>query len=632
MIPLVQHRRPVSALSILISLGLIAVASAQAQNTSSPDSGSVLAPVVVTATRSPQSSVNLVSDVDSVATRGMRSSAVLSLSDLLGTLSGSELARNGGPGAASSIFLRGASSGQSLFLIDGFRVSSASVGSPSYGSAPFGMASRLEVLRGPASGLYGADAIGGVIQLFTPTARQGLHYQGNAAVGSLGTRQLAAGVSGGSGRISAGLQLSRDKSDGFNAQREGSFGFNADDDGYEREGLLAHVTAQLTPQSELRGIFLRSDVDSEFDNGAFEGAIVRSRTEVTGITSESTLSDSSVVTLKVGRSKDSSDTESSFPSRFETVQDQIRLALRRAVAPGTEMQLHYERLNQGVETVSYGPDAVEERKTNSYGVALTGRENNHIVQLSFRRDKSNQYDEQSNGTFTYGYMLSPALRVGGGYSTGFRAPSFNDLYFPGYGRQSIKPETSRNFEIGAYWDQRSKQNPGGWQGKAIFFDNRIKDLIVYAPTCPDNDPQFSFGCADNVNVAQIRGLSFSLGRQHGGFGWKVNADFLDPQDQTLDKQLVRRAKRQLSAQMGYRWQQFSVASVFKAAGHRFNDAQNTTRLGGYATANLKFAYHFSKNMSTYLNIINASDKDYSTAGGYNSQPRTFMLGFQYQPS
>lgn len=619
--------------ALVIAGSFVCCGVVAAQNTPSDQTGAgeVLAPIVVTATRTPQASVNLISDVDSLPIEAVRSSGALSLGDLLGTLGGAELVQNGGPAANTSVFLRGATTSQSLFLIDGFRVSSASLGSPSYGSAPFGMASRLEILRGPASGLYGADAMGGVIQLFTPTARKGLHYEGDAAFGSLATRQLAAGISGGSAAVTAGLKLSRDTSDGFNARREGSFGFNPDEDGYERDGVLAHLAAQVSPETELRGVYLRTDADSEFDDGAFDGAIVHSQTEVLGFTSESRLAGGSVFLFKLGRTRDNSDSRSSFPSRFETTQDQLRVAVTSTVAPSTELQISYERLNQEVQTSSYTAGSASERKTDSYGVSLTGRENEHIVQLSLRRDNSNQFEEQTNGTFSYGYMLSAALRVGGAYSTGFRAPSFNDLYFPGYGRSGIKPETARNFEIGAYWDQRSAQNPAGWQGKAVFFENRFKDLIVFAPVCPDNDPQYAFGCADNVNRARIRGLGFSLGRRQGGLVWSVNADWLDPQDTTLDKRLARRATHQLSAKVAYAWQKFSVSSVFKAAGDRYDDAQNTVRLGGYATTDLRVSYQFNKHTSTYLNLINAADKDYSTAGGYYSQPRTLMLGFRYQP-
>ena len=379
----------------------------------------------------------------------------------------------------------------------------------------------------------------------------------------------------------------------------------------------------------MRGVFLRNELDTEFDNGAFEGARIKSRTELLGLTNDNALADGSVLTFKFGRSTDTSDTTSNFASRFETQQDQLRAAYTKPVAAGTEFQLSYERLDQEVTTESYAPVESPTRETESYGAAITGRENQHILQLSFRIDKNDQYGEQKNGTFSYGYLLSEGLRLGGSYATGFRAPSFNDLYFPGFGRLSIKPETSKNIELGAYWDQRKQGSSQGWYGRAVVFQNRVRDLITFAPVCPDNDPQFAFGCADNVNQATIRGLGFSLGNQMGGFIWRLNADFLDPKDKTLGTQLPRRAKRQLTAKVEYKWTQFSLATSIRASGARFDDQLNTTRLGGFVTANLNAAYAFSSRVKVFANVINLADKDYSTAAGFNSQPRTIMVGVRF---
>lgn len=627
----VFHQKTIAAAAI----GLLFTATAAHAQFRAPNSNvgpTPLGPIVVTATRTPQSAVNLISDIDSLPTTGLRASGALSTADLLGTISGVDLTTNGGPGSTTSLFLRGASSGQTLVLIDGFRVGSASLGSPSYEALPFGLTNRVEVMRGPASGLYGADAIGGVIQLFTPTAKQGLSYGGDLALGSLGTRHANLKISGGSGALTAGLQVSNDKSDGFNAKRPGSFGFNADDDGYEREGLLGHVTAQFGVGSSLRGVFLRNEVDTEFDDGAFEDARVKTRTELFGITNDNALADGSILTFKFGRTKDRSVAKANFASQFETQQDQFRASYTKPVAKGTEFQLSYERLDQEVTTASYAPVISPSRETESYGTAITGRENQHILQLSFRIDKSDQYSEQKNGTFSYGYLLNEGLRVGGSYATGFRAPSFNDLYFPGFGRLSIKPETSKNLELGAYWGQRSTDSKQGWYGRAVVFQNKVTDLITFAPVCPDNDPQFGFGCADNVNKATIRGLGFSLGNQLGGFAWRVNADFLDPKDKTLGTQLARRAKRQLTANIEYKWTQFSVSTSLRASGARFDDQQNTTRLGGFVTANLNAAYALSSRAQLFANVVNLADKDYSTAAGFNSQPRTLMVGVRFDPS
>ncbi len=587
-----------------------------------------LEPVLDTTTRSSQDPVHLIADVDSLPLTGLRRSGVLSLADQLGTLPGIELSGNGGPGASTGIFLRGASAGQTLTLIDGFRVSSVSLGQPVYESLPFGLTERLQVLRGPASGLYGADAIGGVIQLFTPMARPGRSLSGEAALGTAGTRLLGGSVAGGNDSVTGGIELNDDRSDGFDAQRPGSVGHDDDEDGYHRRGVLVHATAQLSAASQVRSVFLRNEIDSDVDDGDFADARMLKRTELIGLTSDTVLADASRLTLKAGRTTDSVDSRSRLATLIEGTQDQFSAALVRPVAPGVQTRLSYDRLSQDVMAQGYSPDA-ESRTTSSLGISLSGREGPHIVQLSLRRDRSNQYDEQTNGTFAYGYVLASGTRLGGAYATGFRAPGFNDLYLPGYGRADLRPEESRNLELGAYWDQRTPTHPAGWQGKLVLFRHQIDDLIVFSPECPDPDPQYASGCADNVNRARIQGVSLSLGTRTGALTWLIHADWLDPIDQTLDKRLARRARQQLGATAAWQRDALTISASFKAVGDRYDDSSNTVRLGGYATANLSAHYAFGPSFKAFINVVNVADRDYSTAAGFRSPPRTVLVGVRY---
>ena len=135
----------------------------------------------MTATRTPQPIEQLIADVTIIDADEIARSGAQSLTELLQRQAGVEILQNGGPGSTSGVFIRGANRGQTLLLIDGLRVSSASVGAPSLEAVPLDQVERIEILRGPASSLYGADAIGGVIQMFTRTPSE--QFTGNAERG-----------------------------------------------------------------------------------------------------------------------------------------------------------------------------------------------------------------------------------------------------------------------------------------------------------------------------------------------------------------------------------------------------------------------------------------------------------------
>lgn len=581
--------------------------------------------VVVTATARPTPVVDLVSDVEAVDLGSTRARVARSTADLLGSMSGIDLSSNGGPGSTAAVLLRGAGSAQSLTLVDGFRVSSVSLGQTTFEAMPLLLSDRLEVLRGPASGLYGSDAIGGVIQLFTPRAGAAPGALAEVAGGGLGSRRALLGVSGGQG-LRAQVRVSREQSDGFNVSRPGSFQFNDDRDGFTRDGALLTLAGNPTPDTDLRAILLQSEVDTDFDDGAFAGARVLARVRLAGVVAEHQMADGSLLTARIGRTTDRSEAISSFPGTYESTQDQASVAASRRVADDVTLRLGFETLRQSLEASTFAGTAPE-RRTDGYFVSLGGREGAHIVHLSLRHDDSNQFESKTNGSLSYGYVLAGGWRLGGSASTGFRAPSFNDLYYPGFGRESIRPERARSFELGARLDP--PEGGDGWTVRLVAYRNRVRDLIVYAPVCPDPAPQYAFGCADNVNQARVQGLSASLGRRDGALRWRVDADLSDPRDLTLDKRLPRRATRQLAASVGWDAGRYRFGAAVKLVGARFDDAANNTRLAGYGLLDLTAAVRIGGDWALFADVTNATDRDYTTAAGYAQQGRVVMVGLRY---
>src|SRR5690348_555532 len=198
-----------------LSATALFVQSANAQSPGAEVSKAVLLdPIVVTATRSPQRLSTLLADVTVIGADEIARAGQSGLTELLSRQPGIEISANGGPASTSAVFLRGANNAQTLVLIDGVRVASSTNGAAAYEAIPVDQIDRIEILRGPASSLYGSDAIGGVIQIFTKRGEPGARFNASAGYGSYDTSKLAAGVAGGTGPWAYALQLGAGRSSG----------------------------------------------------------------------------------------------------------------------------------------------------------------------------------------------------------------------------------------------------------------------------------------------------------------------------------------------------------------------------------------------------------------------------------
>ncbi|HEX4781279.1 MAG TPA: TonB-dependent receptor plug domain-containing protein, partial [Usitatibacter sp.] len=194
--------------------------------------------IIVTAARSAQPLSASLADTTVIGEDEIQRSTGQSLPQLLQRQPGLEVTVNGGPGGTSGVFIRGANSAQALVLVDGLRVGSSSTGATSLEAIPLDQIERIEIVRGPASSLYGADAMGGVIQVFTKSGSPGFAAQASAGYGTDATRNLSAGLRGGTGMLRYSLQAGATKSEGFNAiVNPANFSYNPDRDGYEASNV-----------------------------------------------------------------------------------------------------------------------------------------------------------------------------------------------------------------------------------------------------------------------------------------------------------------------------------------------------------------------------------------------------------
>lgn len=623
-----KRRRPRAGdpvrITLLFHVLLVAIAAspfAHAQAIQIPKGTAVLEPVVVTAARGPQSAEDLVADVTVIGADEIAQSGMDSLVSLLQRQPGVEIDRNGGPGATSGIFLRGANATQTLVLIDGMRISSSSSGTTALEGIPLDQVDHIEILRGPASSLYGADAIGGVIQIFTRRGERGVHANASVGYGTYETSSGTAGISGGSALARGSLQVSARHSVGFNAiTNPANFSYDPDRDGYRNGSVSA--SGSLTPASgqTLSLQLFRSQLDNQFDAGDnFNDRTITTLTSWQAAT-VNRLASWWNSNLSAGEGDDDSVSKTGYGDYpFRTRQRQYAWQNDFTLSAGT-VTLAAERREERVD-----PDsgfAVDERDTNSLTAIWRRVAGANALQANLRHDQSSQYGGKTTGAIAWGYRISPAWRFTASAGTAFRVPTFNDLYYPGYSNPDLRPETSRNVEAGIHAAGRIGE--ASWQAQAVGYYNRVRDLIVFQ--C-----DVDFNCRpNNVADATLEGVTLN-----GDWSWydtavHASADLQSPTDDASGHLLPRRARRHATLSFSQQAGPARLTVEWVGSSERYDDAENLHRLGGYGIVNLAAEWSLAHGVTLFIRGDNVLDKNYELAADYATGGARFFAGARWQ--
>jgi vitamin B12 transporter len=463
-------------------LGLLPLACFAAFPAWSQTTASALKEVVVTATRTETRADELVSDVTVITRDTIEASTARTLPELLARSAGLQFSSSGGLGKTSSVFIRGAENRHTILLVDGVRLGSATTGNPTWDNIPVDMIERIEVLKGPASALYGSEGVGGVVQVFTRKGSAGFHPNASLTVGSGRHRKLAAGASGGQGDLGYSVGVQSTREEGFSATNERvPFGnFNPDPDGFRQDAIDASMRYAINRDWRLDAGLLHSEGVSEFDDGPGRDArdVVRSHVAHLGVKGRIVAAWQSELRIAQGDDTDRSEV-AAFPGAFNTRQRQWSW-LNTVDTPLGAVLAGLERRVQKVNsTTAY---AVTERAINSAFAGINGSSGRHSWQANIRRDNSSQFGSSSTGFVGYGYRITPAWRVNASHGTSFVAPSFNQLYFPNFGNPLLQPERGRNTDLGLTW------SAAGHEVKLVRFDNKIRGYMT-STTIPTNIPQ-----------------------------------------------------------------------------------------------------------------------------------------------
>lgn len=615
---LLAARRPLFALSALAM-----ATCAHAQNK--------LDTVVTTATRTPQKLSEVLADLTVITRADIERQAASSLADLLRNNGCAEMVRNGGAAATTSMFLRGADSRHTLVLIDGVKVDSQSTGGASWQSLPLSQIERVEVLKGPASAIYGSDAVGGVVQIFTRKGAGRTNADIGVAAGNLGTYKADAGLFGATGIFDYALTGAFEGTDGFNATTpESTFSYVPDRDGHRKRQAMLRVGAQFSAGQRVEALVMRTYTRGQYDGSRsrpLADDISKQDADAARLAWTAQWTPALQTQLSYGESRDRYETSPS-PYLTDTRVRSLALTGFYKLTPGQQLNFTAERIEDKLENSGLVTAGVGKRDRDGFGLGWLMSAGAFDLQAHARHDRDSQFGDVNTGTLLAGYEIATGLRVVGSVGSAFRAPTIyqqGTVYGPDLSKPGVQPldaERGRNVELGLKWAQ------GEHTFSATAYRNRISNLIVFGAAGSCNS---GFGCYQNVDKARLQGVSLAGATKVADVNLRATVDLQKPTNQTNGLLLARRAKRLGTISADWMLGAWTLGAAVQASGPRFDNATNTRRLGGYALANLSAQVAVSREVKLQFNIDNLFSREHTTAYGYASAPMTALATLRWTP-
>lgn len=592
--------------------------------------------MVVTATRVAQPASSVLAPVNVISRDEIDRLQAQTVTDVVKTLPGVEVISNGGRGQLSSLRVRGGTSSQTLVLVDGVRSASLTAGMTELNNLPLNQVERIEYIRGPRASIYGSDAIGGVINIITRPEQGTNQHKFNLGAGSNQQRQAAfssASQVGEAGQLKVAGGF--DDESGYNVHplpgindgdRHGHRGYNAMLDyqqaltgnwdlfgttrwfrnvaqydsssaasawgpaNHQRnETWTENQSYQLGSRyhddrylSELRGAFSKQDAYDYPDNSGRDQAVNRTYTRQYSL--------NWVNSFKV--------------NEFWTL------------GGGADWQRDMLDDRSRSSGATYPADAKERDNTGLYALAQFDNQT-WQAELSGRSDDNEQFGRHNTWQTGAGWRFAEDYRLSARYGTGFRAPTFNDLYYPGSGNSKLKPEESKSSEL------MLDGQTAGVEWRLTGYRNDFEQMIQWAP---DSQGMWT---PQNVGKARIEGVELEGEFDTGWLSHRVSAEYKDPKDRITDKQLQLISRKGAKWVTEAQWQQFDGSLSWIYQGERYGNAANTTELGGYSVWNLAVGYKVTPALKVSGKINNLLDKEYQTAVGYPADERAYYITMDY---
>jgi vitamin B12 transporter len=579
--------------------------------------------IQVTASRVPETVEDTLADVSVITRSDIDASAARDVLDLLRLQAGIDIYRAGGPGQQTSLFLRGTNSNHVLVLIDGVRSASSNTGAFAFEWLPLDAVERIEIVRGPRASYWGSDAIGGVIQIFTRKLegpRVALEY------GSYDDASGSAGIGHWDGANGYSVQLGARHVGGFSASNPGICNgpddpyctYNPDDDGFRNTNIAARGAHTIGSQL-LSATLYRSQGQVEFDQGSSN--VIE---QDAGINLEGDLGTNWSHRLELGNAREDLNTPDFYTlylTRRNSLlwQNEIKFGDRQRLIAGIDL-IHES--GETRDTFAGAPLYDDSRNDRAVFTGWQAGFGAFDSEISVRYDDYSEFGGKTTGSAALGWRAGDFARVYASYGEGFRSPTLNEQFSPGYGGQfagnpALEPERSHSTELGIEITPAA-----GQRIKANLYSTRVSDLISFT------GPDFQ---AENLARTSIDGAELAYDLDAGA--WIVHAAYTyeDARDDVTDTQLLRRPKNKFTTVAERRFGERLRAGAEFIYADDAHDIAGTV-LPSYAIVNLRAQFAIDASWSLSGRIENLFDRNYELVHGYNTPGLSGFLEIVWQPA
>lgn len=602
---------PLAILPAAIAVMLSTHVAAQSSPTN--DATPALNNMVVTATRTLQDADTALAQISVITRADIEAAGLVNLTELLQRKAGVEIRATGGAGQPSGVFIRGANSQHTLVLVDGLRLGSSTSGAAAFENIPLDLIERIEVVKGPLSGVYGSDAIGGVVQIFTRNTDKP-RLSAEVGVGSNSTHLFSAGFTAAENKTSITLNAGYREVNARSASNElaGRYIYNPDRDPYSNANVLLKLSHTLWQGETISATAWQSVGRTQYDAGADNNPSNKQILSGIQLMSENELSPGWKSNIRIGQTTDDICIASSFPGTFKTGQNQA-IWLNQFSTVNGSMNAGLEWREEKVASTTGYTNRI--RTTSAIFASYLEHRDANQLELTVRRDQEDQFGSRNTGSLSYGFQLTPQTLLYAKGGRAFRAPSFNDLYYPGFSNPLLLPERGEQIEGGV------KFSNGRYRASAVYFDHKINDLILY---------DFATSRPQNIRRARIKGWELNASTRMAGFDFVAALTIQKPVDADSNRQLRSRARQFGNVSVARTWGAWSFSTDITSSSARFDSANEaaTTTMSGYALFNSNVRYRVDKTWTVDMSATNLGNRDYVLARGYNQPCRTFFVAIQ----